>query len=29
MTDNSEPKIIPFGKYKSRLVEEVLIDDPD
>ena len=21
MTDNSEPKIIPFGKYKGRLVE--------
>jgi len=29
MTDNSEPKIIPFGKYKGRLVEEGLIDDPD
>jgi len=22
------PKIIPFGKYKGRLVDEVLIDDP-
>ena len=21
--------IIPFGKYKGRLVEEVVIDDPD
>ena len=29
MIDNSEPKIIPFGKYKGRLVEEGLIDDPD
>ena len=29
MTDNSEPKIIPFGKYKGRLVEEGPIDDPD
>jgi len=28
MTDDA-PKIIPFGKYKGRLVEEVLIDDPD
>jgi hypothetical protein len=28
MTD-SDPKIIPFGKYKGRLVEEGLLDDPD
>jgi len=27
MTD-TEPKIIPFGKYKGRLVEAGLIDDP-
>jgi uncharacterized protein (DUF3820 family) len=27
MTDDS-PKIIPFGKYKGRLVDEVLVDDP-
>jgi uncharacterized protein (DUF3820 family) len=27
MTD-TEPKIIPFGKYKGRLVEEGLADDP-
>jgi len=26
MTDDA-PKIIPFGKYKGRLVEEGLIDD--
>src|SRR6516225_2238916 len=28
MTDNA-PKIIPFGKYKGRLVDEVLVDDPN
>jgi uncharacterized protein (DUF3820 family) len=27
MTD-PDPKIIPFGKYKGRLVDEVLVDDP-
>jgi len=27
MTDDA-PKIIPFGKYKGRLIEEVLVDDP-
>jgi uncharacterized protein (DUF3820 family) len=27
MTD-SDPRIIPFGKYKGRLVDEVLLDDP-
>lgn len=27
MTDDA-PKIIPFGKYKGRLVDEVLLDDP-
>jgi len=27
MADDA-PKIIPFGKYKRRLVEELLIDDP-
>ena len=26
MTDDA-PKIIPFGKYKGRLVEELLVDD--
>jgi uncharacterized protein (DUF3820 family) len=29
MTADSEPKIIPFGKYKGRLVDEVLVDDPN
>ena len=28
MTDDA-PKIIPFGKYKGRLVDEVLVDDPN
>src|SRR6516162_5872598 len=27
MTDDA-PKIIPFGKYKGRLLDEVLADDP-
>jgi uncharacterized protein (DUF3820 family) len=27
MSDDT-PKIIPFGKYKGRLVEELLVDDP-
>ena len=27
MSDDS-PKIIPFGEYKGRLVDEVLLDDP-
>src|SRR5262245_55635383 len=27
MADDA-PKIIPFGKYKGRLVDEVLVDDP-
>jgi uncharacterized protein (DUF3820 family) len=27
--DTPESKIIPFGKYKGRLVEEVLVDDPE
>jgi uncharacterized protein (DUF3820 family) len=29
MTADGDPKIIPFGKYKGRLVEEVLVDDPN
>ena len=28
MTDEA-PKIIPFGKYKGRLIDEVLVDDPN
>jgi uncharacterized protein (DUF3820 family) len=29
MTDDPKPSnIVPFGKYKGRLIEEVLIDDP-
>jgi uncharacterized protein (DUF3820 family) len=28
MTADTDTKIIPFGKYKGRLVEEVLLDDP-
>jgi len=28
MSTDTDPKIIPFGKYKGRLVDEVLIDDP-
>jgi uncharacterized protein (DUF3820 family) len=29
MMDESKSKIIPFGKYKGRLIDEVLIDDPN
>src|SRR5262245_1482960 len=25
---DADPKIIPFGKYKGRLIDEVLVDDP-
>jgi uncharacterized protein (DUF3820 family) len=29
MTDDPKPSnIVPFGKYKGRLIEEVLVDDP-
>ena len=28
MTDEA-PKIIPFGKYKGRFIDEVLVDDPN
>src|SRR5262245_17332225 len=26
---DADPKIIPFGKYKGRLIDEVLVDDPN
>jgi hypothetical protein len=28
MTDEA-PKVVPFGKYKGRLIDEVLVDDPN
>jgi uncharacterized protein (DUF3820 family) len=29
MTDEPKPSnIVPFGKHKGRLIEEVLVDDP-
>jgi hypothetical protein len=28
MSDDDKSKIIPFGKYKGRMIEEVLVDDP-
>jgi len=29
MTNDDDPKIIPFGKYKGRPVDEVLLDNPN
>lgn len=28
MTTREEPNVVPFGKYKGRLVEELMLDDP-